>query len=143
MNTDIIKSVLEGQAGLDECKEAMHTALRGVRFGGRPLFVLDGSAALKRAVNERYPEAVAQRCLVHKERNLRGCLSRKDYPELNRLMNWLRRAQGAQATREALGDLKRFVAGKNRKALESVEEAGEELIALHLLEAPSRFKSAC
>ncbi|MFA7257725.1 MAG: hypothetical protein WC047_09150, partial [Kiritimatiellales bacterium] len=30
MGTDIIKSVLEGQAGLDECKEAMHTALRGV-----------------------------------------------------------------------------------------------------------------
>jgi hypothetical protein len=113
---------------------------RGVRFGGRPLCLLDGSAALKRAVKGRYPGAVIQRCLVHKERNLRGCLSRKDYPELNRLMNRLRRAQGAQAAREALGDLKRFVAGKNRKALESVEEAGEELIALHLLEAPSTLQ---
>ena len=59
---------------------------------------------------------------------------------MNRLMNRLRRVQGAKAAREALDDLKRFVAGKNRKALESVEEAGEELIALHLLEAPSTLQ---
>lgn len=71
-----------------------------------------------------YPDAVVQRCLVQKERNLRGCLSRRDYPELNRLMNRLRLAQGASAAREALGDFKRFVVGKNRKALESVEEVG-------------------
>jgi transposase-like protein len=113
---------------------------RGVRFGGRPLCILDGSVALKRSVLARYPEAVVQRCLVHKERNLRGCLSRKDYPELNRLMNRLRQVQGAAAAREALVDLKRFVAGKNQKALASVEEAGEELIALHLLEAPSTLQ---
>jgi len=43
-------------------------------------------------------------------------------------MNRRRRVQGVAAAREALGDLKRFVAGKNQKALESVEEAGEELI---------------
>ncbi len=30
MSTDLIKSVLKGQAGLDECREAMATALRGV-----------------------------------------------------------------------------------------------------------------
>lgn len=139
------KRMLDFEVGSTENYETCRSLLdrlnrRGVRFGGRPLCLLDGSTALKRAVRERYPEAVLQRCLVHKERNLRGCLSRKDYPELNRLMNRLRRAQGAAAAREALGDLKRFVAGKNRKALESVEEAGEELIALHLLEAPSTLQ---
>jgi len=139
------KKMLDFEVGSTESYEVSRALLerldrRGVRFGGRPLCLLDGSIALKRAVQERYPDAVVQRCLVHKERNLRGCLSRKDYPELNRLMNRLRRAQGAQAARETLGDLKRFVAGKNRKALESVEEAGEELIALHLLEAPSTLQ---
>ena len=139
------KQMLDFEVGSTESYEICRALLerldrRGVRFGGRPLCLLDGSTALKRAVKERYPEAVIQRCLVHKERNLRGCLSRKDYPELNRLMNRLRRAQGAAAAREALGDLKRFVAGKNRKALESVAEAGEELIALHLLEAPSTLQ---
>lgn len=142
---DGCKRMLDFEVGSTESYEVSRALLerldrRGVRFGGRPLCLLDGSTALKRAVKERYPEAVVQRCLVHKERNLRGCLSRKDYPELNRLMNRLRWAQGAAAAREALGDLKRFVAGKNRKALESVEEAGEELIALHLLEAPSTLQ---
>ena len=139
------KRMLDFEVGNTENYEVSRALLerlekRGVWFGGRPLCLLDGSAALKRAVKERYPEAVMQRCLVHKERNLRGCLSRKDYPELSRLMNRLRRVQGAKAAREALGDLKQFVAGKNRKALESVEEAGEELIALHLLEAPSTLQ---
>lgn len=139
------KRMLDFEVGSTESYEVSRALLerldrRGVRFGGRPLCILDGSAALKRAVQERYPEVVVQRCLVHKERNLRGCLSRKDYPELNRLMNRIRRVQGAAAAREALSDLKRFVAGKNQKALESVEEAGEELIALHLLEAPSTLQ---
>lgn len=122
------KRMLDFEVGSTESYEVVRALLerldrRGVQFGGRPLCLLDGSTALKRSVKERYPEAVIQRCLVHKERNLRGCLSRRDYPELNRLMNRLRRVQGAVAAREALGDLKRFVAGKNRKALESVEEA--------------------
>ena len=139
------KRMLDFEVGSAESYEVGRVLMerldqRGVRFGGRPLCILDGSAALKRTVLARYPEAVVQRCLVHKERNLRGCLSRKDYPELNRLMNRLRRVQGAAAAREALGDLKRFVAGKNQKALASVEEAGEELIALHLLEAPSTLQ---
>jgi len=142
---DGCKRMLDFEVGSTESYEVSRALLerldrRGIRFGGRPLCLLDGSVALKRAVKERYPEAVVQRCLVHKERNLRGCLSRKDYPELNRLMNRLRRVQGAAAAREALSDLKRFVAGKNQKALESVEEAGEELIALHLLEAPSTLQ---
>ena len=139
------KRMLDFEVGSTENYESARALLerldkRGVRFGGRPLCLLDGSKVLKRAVMDRYPDAVIQRCLVHKERNLRGCLSRKDYPEMNRLMNRLRRVQGAKAAREALDDLKRFVATKNRKALESVEEAGEELIALHLLEAPSTLQ---
>ena len=139
------KRMLDFEVGSTESYEVGKALMarldqRGVRFGGRPLCILDGSIALKRSVLARYPEAVVQRCLVHKERNLRGCLSRKDYPELNRLMNRLRQVQGAVAAREALVDLKRFVAGKNQKALASVEEAGEELIALHLLEAPSTLQ---
>ena len=30
MSQDLIKAVLEGQAGLDECQEAMSAALRGI-----------------------------------------------------------------------------------------------------------------
>ena len=47
----------------------------------RLLAVLDGSEALRTAVLEFFPDAVIQRCLVHKERNLRGYLPKKHWSE--------------------------------------------------------------
>ena len=41
------------------------------------LAVLDGSDALKRALLEVYSDTLIQRCLVHKERNLRRYLSKR------------------------------------------------------------------
>jgi len=56
------KRMLDFEVGNTENYETSRALLerldqRGVRFGGRPLCLLDGSAALKRAVKERYPEA--------------------------------------------------------------------------------------
>jgi len=92
---------------------------------------------LKKAVKKQWPDAVIQRCLVHKERNLKRYLSKRDWGELARLMARLRKAQGAKAGREALGDLRGFLATRNKEATASLDEAGEELIALHLLEVPN------
>jgi len=39
------------------------------------LAVLDGSKALEKALREVFPKTLIQRCLVHKERNLKGYLS--------------------------------------------------------------------
>ncbi len=44
---------------------------------------------------------------------------------------------GTGRGREALADLRTFVAGRNKEATASLDEAGEELIALHLLEVPN------
>ncbi|MEY2906697.1 MAG: hypothetical protein RLZZ408_1168, partial [Verrucomicrobiota bacterium] len=45
----------------------------------------------------------------------------------------LRLAEGAQAGREALAALRKFLKERNAAALASLEESGERLIALHLL----------
>jgi transposase-like protein len=74
---------------------------------------------------------------VHKEHNLRKYLSKRHWCELARLMNRLRMAQGIQPTKEAYAALHAFVKAKNAQALASLEEAGEELIALHLLNVPN------
>ena len=141
------KIVLDFQTGATEnlvvCQDLLQRLeKRGLRFGGRPMTVVDGSEALHKALRAQYPDILLQRCLVHKERNLRGYLSRRDYPELSRLMNRLRRAQGATAAREALADLTRFAAGKNQKALASIEEAGDTLIALQLLNVPATLNTS-
>lgn len=105
--------------------------------GCRLLCVFDGAKALRQAAKKVWGDPVFQRCLVHKERNLRKYLSRRHWGELAARMSRLRNIQGAQDAREALTELRTFLEGKNAQALASLEEAGDELIALHLLEVPN------
>lgn len=113
--------------------------LRGLRAPqSRRLFaVLDGSKALKNALLEAFPGTIIQRCLVHKERNLRGYLPRKHWATLAELFNRLRRAQGEEAALEAAEDIAAFLSDKNAQAQESFAEAGEELLALFRLNVPN------
>ena len=136
------KVVLDFELGSSENYEVCSDLLtrivsRGFKAEGRLLAVTDGSAALKKAVLEHFPDAVVQRCLVHKERNIRARLSKRDWGELARLFKRLREVQGECAAREVLAELERFLETKNAAALASLHEAGEDLIALHKLEVPS------
>lgn len=105
--------------------------------GCRLYTVLDGAPALKTAVLSYFPDAQLQRCLVHKERNLRGYMRRSEHAELSEHFDRLRKAQGEASGREALSGLERFLSVRNAAALESLREAGEELICLHRLNVPS------
>ena len=141
---DGTKYMLDFEVGASESAEVATALLsrlvdRGFapKVGCRLLCVLDGAKALKTAVKKHWPSAVIQRCLVHKERNLKGYLSKRDWAELARLMTRLRKVQGAEAGRKALADLRSFLAGRNAEATASLDEAGDELIALHLLEVPN------
>jgi transposase-like protein len=141
---DGTKHMLDFEIGASENTEVV-TALcerlreRGFapKEGGRLLCVFDGAKALRSAAKKVWGDPVFQRCLVHKERNLKRYLSKRHWGELSRHMNRLRKVEGGQAAREALGELRTFVESKNAQALASLEEAGDELIALHLLEVPN------
>ena len=138
------KMVLDFEPGASEntaVAKALVARLQARGFaplaGHRLLAVLDGSAPLQTAVLAAWPDAVIQRCLVHKERNLHGYLRRGDHAESSRLWRRLRLAEGEAAGREALADLRGFVAGRNAAGLASLEEAGDQLIALHRLNVPA------
>jgi len=75
--------------------------------------------------------------LVHKERNLKGYLPQRYWGELSRLFTRLRKAEGADQGKEALEAIEQFLADKNKGARASLEEAAEELLALHRLNVPS------
>lgn len=143
---DGTKHLLDFAIGSSENREVAAEAVRRlVQRGFRPmgghrlLSVLDGSDALARAVSEAWPDAVLQRCLVHKERNLRARLSRKDWGELAARMKRLRQVEGPASGREALADLRRFVASRNAAALATLDEAGQTLIAVHGLNVSARL----
>ncbi len=136
------KHVLDFELGSSESAEVAKDLMRRLIKRGfhcdRPLLaVLDGSTALRSAVLEFFPDAIVQRCLVHKERNIRSKLSKKHWGELARLFKRLRGVQGKEAALEVVGELKRFLKGKNAESLKSLEEAGEDLIALQSLNVPS------
>ncbi|MEI9479721.1 MAG: transposase [Deltaproteobacteria bacterium] len=142
MTCDGRKLVLDFQIGGSENREVCDDLLRRIVSRGfkpveRLYTVLDGSASLKGAVLVLYPDAVTQRCLIHKERNIRGYLSKRHYSELAGYFRRLRNAQGPEAAREIYGELHAFLAAKNANALQSLEEAGEDIIALHLIDAPA------
>jgi transposase-like protein len=138
------KVVLDFEPGASEnaaVVKALVARLQARGFGPIPghrlLVVLDGSKPLENAVLASWPESLIQRCVVHKERNLFGYLRKADHPESKRLWRRLRLAEGAQAGREALADLRAFVATRNATALASLDEAAESLITLHLLNVPA------
>ena len=92
IDADGRKTMLDFEIGSSESEEVCKALLRrltdrgfGPVAGHRLLCVEDGSKALRKAVKRYWPDAEIQRCLVHKERNLRGYLPRRLWGELSRL----------------------------------------------------------
>jgi putative transposase len=142
MTCDGRKIVLDFQIGRSENREVCDDLLRRiVKRGFKPVerlySVLDGSDALKGSVLAVYPDAITQRCLIHKERNIRGYLQKRHYSELSGYFARLRMAQGPEAAREIYKELHEFLSSKNANALQSLEESGEDIIAMHLIDAPA------
>ena len=136
------KVLLDFELGSSESAEVSKDLMRRLSKRNfscdRRLFaVLDGSEALRSAVKEFFPDSVIQRCLVHKERNIRSKLSKKHWGELSRLFTRLRAVQGKTAAEEAVKEIEEFLEGKSAESLKSLHEAGEDLIALQSLEVPN------
>lgn len=147
LSVDGRKVVLDFEVGAAENRGVCDRLLarlqqRKFRFGGRPLAVVDGSKALMNSLLHHFPDTKIQRCLVHKERNLRSCLSHRHYGELGLLFKRLRAAEGEETAREILTELRRFLASHSHKAVESLDEAGDSLITLHRLRAPSTLNAS-
>jgi transposase-like protein len=138
------KRILGFRVGGSENREVCMDLLSSLSARGlkkpswrRLLAVLDGSEALRSALLSHYPDTLVQRCLVHKQRNLRGYLSKRHWGELNRLFSNLRKAQGEKQAEKAAEVIRAFLKDKNAQARQSFEEAGEDLLRLFRLEAPN------
>ena len=134
----VLDFALGSSENLEVSRELMSRIVnRGFICEHRLYVVLDGSDALRGAVVEFFPDAVIQRCLVHKERNIKSKLSKRHWGELSRLFTRLRSVQGIEAAKEVFDELKAFLEPINAEAYRSLHEAGDELLALHRLNVPS------
>lgn len=140
------KHILDFQIGASENLEVCMDLLnrieeRGFKPKRRLLAVTDGSKPLRKSVRKKWPKAIIQRCLIHKARNIKSYLSYRHHGEVDRLFKRLRKAEGLDAAKEAVDELRAFLKGKNAQALASLEEAGDELLAVHGLGAPSTLNT--
>ena len=136
------KMMLDMQLGASENEEVCADLLRRLVERGfaprrRLLAILDGAPALSKCVRRQWSDCLVQRCLVHKERNIRAYLSKRHHGELGRLFQRLRQSQGLRQALEVHGQLRAFLKRVNAQALTSLEEAGEELLAVFMLELPN------
>jgi len=140
------KHILDFQIGASENLEVCMDLLnrietRGFKPRRRLLAVTDGSQPLRKSVRKKWPDAIVQRCLIHKARNLKSYLSYRHHGEVDRLFTRLRKAEGLEAAEEVVEELRAFLKGKNAQALASLEEAGDELLAVPRLGAPSTLNT--
>jgi len=146
ITTDGEKHILDFQIGASENLEVCTDLLERIEARGfiprrRLLAVTDGAKALRNAIRKKWPHAIVQRCLIHKARNIKSYLSYRHHSEVDRLFERLRKAEGLETAVECMEELKTFLKGKNAKALDSLKEAGDELLAVHRLGAPSTLNT--
>lgn len=134
----VLDFALGSSESLEVSRELMSRLMkRDFTCEHRLFVVLDGSDALRGAVIEFFPDAVVQRCLVHKERNIKGKLSKRHWGELSRLFSRLRSVQGIDSAEEVFGELEAFLEPINAESYRSLHEAGNDLLALHRLNVPN------
>ena len=134
------KQVLDFEVGTSESAECATRLLRrlvergfGPKAKHRLLSIIDGAAALRKALHEQWPNILVQECLVHVERHTLDRLRRSDRDEASGLFQRLRLAQGAQAAEEAFVELHAWIGQRHDGAHASLLAAKERLLAVHQL----------
>lgn len=107
---------------------------RGLNQQRRYLFVLDGSKALRTAVEKVFgARAEVQRCQIHKRRNVKDHLPESCRADYDRQLRNAYALTGYQEARAALEKLFRQLERINPSAARSLEEGLEETLTLHRL----------
>jgi len=101
------------------------------------LIVRDGSPSIKAAVNEHWPKAVQQECLIHMQRHTRKKLRTRDRADFDNHCKALREAQGKEAGVEAFEDLIDFLSERNAAAALALRDRREDLLGFHDLDVDS------
>ncbi len=139
LESDGTKRILGVVEGATENAELVRDLLanlqeRGLQTTRRVLFVIDGSKALRKAINDTFgSRALIQRCQLHKRRNIESYLPPSRQAEARRRLN---AAWGLAQYGEALKELRRVHAWLktiSESAAASLNEALEETLTVHRL----------
>lgn len=107
------------------------------------LVILDGSTALRRAVEEFFgDQAVVGRCHQHKRENVKKYLPKEYQSQYDRRMQAAWAMTDYDDARKALQSVVRDLERVNTKAAESLREGFEESLTLHRLGLPAVLRKS-
>lgn len=127
-NAEVAKALLEDLVG------------RGVKPGRRRLFVIDGSKALKKAIDQVYGgDNPVQRCRNHKLRNVLGHLPKEQHDQARATL----KAAFKLDAEEGLAKIEQYASWLQRdwpSAAASLREGLEELFTINRLGLPASLR---
>lgn len=136
---DGVKTVLGLRQGASENATVVGELLddlvaRGVDFSVPMLYVVDGSKALTKAVRKHAgPQAMLQRCQLHKRRNVIAHLPEEYREDIEHKMINAYQMKHYVDAKKALDRLHRELMDLNPSAARSLEEGMEETLTVHRL----------
>lgn len=112
---------------------------RGIKPGRRRLFVIDGSKALRAAINQVYgQDNPVQRCRIHKMRNVIDHLPRSEHKNA-RSMLWAAWRLESREGKQHIEQLAKWYEKKHPSAAASLREGLDELFTINDLKVPPKM----
>jgi len=142
------KMILGIRSGDTENNEVVKDLLndlqeRGLEIEHNTLFILDGSKALKKGVTRVYGEkAIIVRCLKHKIDNIEKYIPEDKWGELSRKMFMMAGLEKYIDAKKEYEKIKIWLKGISDRAANSLDEGGEDLLVLQLLNCPSALRKS-
>jgi len=112
---------------------------RGLTGEGVELIVTDGGKGLHAALDLVFPRIPHQRCWAHKMRNLLAHVRQADHDAVKADLRNISHAPSGQAARIAFGHFCRRWKTAYPKAVKSLQEAGEDLLAFYRIPHPEEW----
>ncbi len=103
---------------------------RGLPTDRALVFVIDGSKALRQAIDKTFALALIQRCPVHKRRNVLGHLPQSARPSIKRALDEAWNATDATRAQRLLENLARSLEASHPGAAASLREGLEDTLTL-------------
>lgn len=114
---------------------------RGLKIERRFLAIIDGSKALRKAVDEHWGEqALVHRCHQHKTQNVLDYLAKSYQSEARRRLQAAWGMNSYEEAKEELLKTVRWLRSINEGAARSLEEGFEETLTLHRLGLPEDLR---
>lgn len=145
VDTDGEKHVLGVREGASENTEVTRALLadlveRGLDPKRRRLFVIDGSKALRKAIDQVFGQGhPIQRCRNHKLRNVLGHLPKDDHPQVKAAIRAAWKLDAKDGVQK-LEQLARWLERDHPSAAASLREGLQEMFTINRLGLPPRLK---